>query len=384
MPPKPTPYKVIRLGFIIVIFITGCLAITFTQLFFSIIFLRNERLKKYGFNFTKKNFLILLTFVTGWCAPTKIYMSHDESIPINTFQKTNKRDHRLVHTFLDTRAIIMANHQIYTDWVFLWWCGYINNVADNVYIILKKSLRKIPILGYGMANYNFIFLSRKWETDKPQMSQQLLQLEHFTKTGNENKDLDLKKHWLIIFPEGTNMSDNRKEASDKYIAKIGTKPLNHVLLPRVRGLYFSTLRLSDTTKYMYDVTIGYAGHKPQEFAQDIFTLLGTYLHGKGPESVSLHFRAFEIGQIPNVVLDTSKTLTEEEDERNMEQFQSWIYDRWYEKDELMEKYYQTGSFVDEQSLYQTHLQLNTRLELLRVYIVPILLYVLIRFCVRLL
>jgi 1-acyl-sn-glycerol-3-phosphate acyltransferase len=36
----------------------------------------------------------------------------------------------------------------------------------HLYIILKESIKYIPILGTGMMFYGFIFLSRKWATDK--------------------------------------------------------------------------------------------------------------------------------------------------------------------------------------------------------------------------
>ena len=36
----------------------------------------------------------------------------------------------------------------------------------HLYIILKESIKYIPFLGTGMMMYGFIFLSRKWATDK--------------------------------------------------------------------------------------------------------------------------------------------------------------------------------------------------------------------------
>jgi 1-acyl-sn-glycerol-3-phosphate acyltransferase len=46
----------------------------------------------------------------------------------------------------------------------------------HLYIILKESLKYIPVIGWGMRLYGFIFLSRKWATDKDRFQHRLRKL----------------------------------------------------------------------------------------------------------------------------------------------------------------------------------------------------------------
>jgi lysocardiolipin and lysophospholipid acyltransferase len=46
----------------------------------------------------------------------------------------------------------------------------------HLYIILKESIKYIPVLGTGMMMYGFIFLSRKWATDKERFQYRLKKL----------------------------------------------------------------------------------------------------------------------------------------------------------------------------------------------------------------
>ena len=55
------------------------------------------------------------------------------------------------------RLVLMANHQLYTDWMYLWWIAYTNKMHGRIYIILKESLKNLPIFGWGAQFYNFIF-----------------------------------------------------------------------------------------------------------------------------------------------------------------------------------------------------------------------------------
>ncbi|OWB79420.1 hypothetical protein B5S32_g3642 [[Candida] boidinii] len=366
----------LRLAIVIIIFLTGCLSIVASQFIIIIFFNNDEITKQEMLNFTKKNFVILSTFVTKWVSPTHLIITHDDSIPDNTFQYLTKKSggEKLLISNLDSKAIIMANHQIYSDWLFLWWIAYLNNCADNFYIIMKDSLKKIPILGYGMENYNFIFLSRKWENDQKIMTEQLNKINE----TNLNKDIkeDLKKNWLLIFPEGTNMSDNRKEISDNFIKKNNYKLLNQVLLPRVRGLYLSICTLSKTSNFLYDFTIGYSGHKNYEFAQDIFTLNNIYLFGKGPKEVHMHIRSFDIKKIPGIISIDNESISEDELNKKMNLFQDWLFERWQEKDQLLIDFYKNSKFIDNKinkikNKYESELKLNSIFEIIAVYFIPI-------------
>ena len=149
--------------------------------------------------------------------------------------------------------------QIYTDWLYLWWVGYANapGMHGHLYIILKESLKYIPVLGPGMMLYGFIFMSRKMAVDQPRMAHRLGKLKTYNVTPAGTKYLN--PMWLLLFPEGTNASDNGKVKSTKWAEKIGVKDTDHLLLPRSTGMYFCLTELKGTVDYIYDCTVAYEG-----------------------------------------------------------------------------------------------------------------------------
>jgi hypothetical protein len=190
-----------------------------------------------------------------------------------------------------------------------------------IYIILKESLKNVPIVGWGAQFYNFIFLSRKWEQDQAQFQSHLDQL---------NKQED--PMWLLIFPEGTNLAQGTREQSKAWADKNGLQDMKHQLLPRSRGIQFCLQRLKKTTDWLYDCTIAYEGVPEGQFGQDIFTLRSSMFEGRPPKSVNMHFRRFKISTIP---LNNDKA------------FEVWLRNRWREKDYLLEHFNRFNRFPED-------------------------------------
>jgi 1-acyl-sn-glycerol-3-phosphate acyltransferase len=153
---------------------------------------------------------------------------------------------------------MIANHQVYTDWIYLWWIAYSNSMHGHIFIILKESLKYIPILGQGMMFYGFIFMARKWLSDKPRLQHRLQKLKTQT-IGSDSGAPKYDPMWLLIFPEGTNLSINTKRRSDAYGEKQSLPPLRHEILPRSTGLFFCLQQLRGTVDWVYDCTVGYEG-----------------------------------------------------------------------------------------------------------------------------
>lgn len=149
--------------------------------------------------------------------------------------------------------------QIYTDWLYLWWVGYANNpqMHGYLYIILKESLKYIPVMGPGMMFYGFIFMSRKMAVDQPRMAHRLGKLKTQQTTPSGTKFYN--PMWLLLFPEGTNASQNGRDKSALWAEKIGVKDMSHLLLPRSTGMYFCLSELKGTVEYVYDCTVAYEG-----------------------------------------------------------------------------------------------------------------------------
>lgn len=252
--------------------------------------------------------------MTQWWAPTVVRVSGDSTMRGQLLKTT---DGGLLCNFPE-RMVLIANHQIYTDWLYLWWIGYAAGMHGRIYVVLKESLKRIPVIGWGMQFAQFIFLKRKWEDDKPRLS------AHMQKFNNLSDPM-----WLMLFPEGTNLADSTRETSKQWAAKNGIHDMRHTLIPRSTGLQFMLQELRTTVDYLYDCTIAYEGVSRGQYAQDIFTVGASYFGGRPPKSVNMYWRRFRISAIP---LDDPV------------QFELWLRSRWLEKDKFIETYHRTGRF----------------------------------------
>lgn len=101
-------------------------------------------------------------------------------------------------------------------------------------------------------------MSRKMATDQERLAYRLRKLKAAHKGPLSGSSL-LDPMWLLIFPEGTNASDNGRRKSAKWAEKIGVKDPKHVLLPRSTGSFFCLNELKGTVDYVYDCTMAYEG-----------------------------------------------------------------------------------------------------------------------------
>lgn len=298
-------------------FMSGIMAISASQFIGAPLKLIDAQFYEAYMAWTKESFAVLMTTITQWWAPTVVRVSGDATMKGQLFQM----DDGTLKCNFPHRLVLMGNHQLYTDWLYLWWIAYTNKMHGRIYIILKESLKHIPIIGWGMQFYNFIFLSRKWEQDRYSFKRHLDHLKN-------PKD----PMWLLIFPEGTNLSEVTRQKSAKWAEKTGVPDMKHQLLPRAIGLQFCLKELRATTNWLYDCTIAYEGVPNGMYGQDIYTLKSSLFEGRPPKSVNMYFRRFKIADIPY-----------EDDEA----FSRWLINRWREKDYMLDYYYKFGNFPAE-------------------------------------
>ncbi|KAI1003253.1 hypothetical protein K3495_g4959 [Podosphaera aphanis] len=318
--------QILRLLLSIGYFCSSCAVIVLTQFIGSPIYLINQRLYYAYMALTKQFFGIFCTTLSQWLAPTTIRISGDDSV---SDQLLTRADGTVECRFPE-RIVLIANHQLYSDWLYLWWAAYTNRpkMHGHIYIILKESLKHVPIIGWGMQFYGFIFMSRKFSTDAPRISHRLRKLkEARARLLSGTRTLD--PMWLILFPEGTNASIETRARSSAWAKELGIKDMEHVLLPRSAGLFFCMNELRGTVEYLYDCTMAYEGVKRGEYGQDFYTLRTMFLQGQPPPSVNMYWRRFPVDQIP---LD------------DIEKFNLWLRERWLEKDALLEHFLIQGRF----------------------------------------
>ncbi|KAI0157404.1 acyltransferase-domain-containing protein [Xylariaceae sp. FL1272] len=322
---------------------TGVLVIHLTQFLGAPLYFLNRDLYYAYMSLTKASFGLLTITMTQWWAPTTIRISGDASV---AGQLSLTPDGRVQCDFPE-RMVMIANHQIYTDWLYLWWVGYtsIPQMHGHIYIILKESLKWIPFIGPGCMFLGFIFMSRKMTVDRPRLAHRIgkLKEEHWDPEGNPF----LNPMWLLLFPEGTNLSGNGRTKSAAWAAKSGLKDMEHLMLPRSTGMYFCLSELKGTVDYVYDCTVAYEGIPRGRYGEEYFTISSTYTQGRPPKSVNFYWRRFAVADIP---LETQ------------EEFDKWLLQRWYEKDALLEEYVSTGRFPANGAGIKGHIETEVKTQ----------------------
>lgn len=232
-----------------------CIAIHVEQLIGAPLYFWNKDYYYAYMAYTKAIFGIVLNTITQWFSPTTIRVSWDPKLN-GQFKKTEKGR---LESSLPERLVLIANHQIYSDWLYLWWTSYTSKMHGHLYIVLKESLKYIPVVGPGMMFFGFIFMARKWATDKPRLQHRLRKLKARHAGPMAGSPSSLDPMWLLIFPEGTNLSANTRRRSASWSASQHIPDLKYQLLPRSTGLHFCLEELRGTVDYVYDCTIAYEG-----------------------------------------------------------------------------------------------------------------------------
>ena len=263
-----------------------------------------------------------------------------------------------------------------------------------------------------MQFFHFIFLARSWASDRLYLVKQLALL------GARAQDHDTPLTF-ILYPEGTLVSPDTRPVSKKYADKLGIvssislpchsvltriqSDMSHTLLPRSTGLLYSLRALSSCVPdlQLLDITMAYPGKSypflfkpprshsilvgvsPKGYGQSYYTLRSIFCDRIPPPAVHMHIRRYDVAKhVPIGALSGGASRYQPngsphrqttgvdvpEDER--EAFDVWLRDRWSEKDQLMQRFYDTGSFSpspDKFPALDVPLQLRHKREILDAY-----------------
>ncbi|XP_073070848.1 lysocardiolipin acyltransferase 1 [Manis javanica] len=205
------------------------------------------------------------------------------------------------------RSVIIMNHRTRMDWMFLWNCLMRYSYLRLEKICLKASLKSVPGFGWAMQAAAYIFIHRKWKDDKGHFEDMI---DYFC---------DIREPLqLLIFPEGTDLTENSKARSNDFAEKNGLQKYEYVLHPRTTGFTFvvDRLREGENLDAVHDITVAYPHNIPQTERH--------LLHGDFPEEIHFHVHRYPVGTLP-----TSK-----------EDLQLWCHRRWEEKEERLRSFYQ--------------------------------------------
>ena len=228
--------------------------------------------------------------------------------------------------------------------------------------------------------FRFIFMHRSWAADREHLTKALTALandaqakdDHAARSSRTNESASLlaprptaraSPLWLLIFPEGTIVSDEERPKSIKYAEREAIPDLTTMLHPRSTGLLFClrTLLAQVPDTQLLDVTIGYPGVPLGSYPQDHYGLFSVFWRSVPPPTVHVHLRLYsdltapgcEIpslvvkpqGDVPagQVPADTGLASPDES-----KAFERWLRALWIEKDERMKRFCRDQRFVGEE------------------------------------
>ncbi|KAJ3063195.1 hypothetical protein HDU98_000963 [Podochytrium sp. JEL0797] len=231
------------------------------------------------------------------------------------------------------KMVVMANHQIYPDWLYLICCAWAKNLHGDFRIMMIKVLNMIPIYGQVMQMFEFIYLNQKLEKDRPIIHKNLT-------LAKKEKDIPL---WMLIFPEGTLNTPGNVKKSETYAEKMSISPHpRHCLLPKSAGLFYTIQDLQPSAPSLFDLTIGYTGVAASEVPFEVLLPDRVLLGNQYPQQVHIHCRQFEVSQIPGF---GESAVSSPEAERKV-RLDAWLRQVWMEKDERLSRFYNRGTLVD--------------------------------------
>jgi len=278
-----------------------CLVVLFTTAFTTLVFL------------TPVSFVILRLFSIHYSREaTSFLFDHWLAIWPLLFEKINKTKVVFAGDSVPPREriLLISNHRTEVDWMYMWDLALRKDRLGYIKYILKSSVRNVPIFGWGFYILEFILIERKWELDKPV-------IESMLATFKDPRD----PLWLVLFPEGTDFTEQKCMRSQQFAEKHGLPILNNVLLPRTKGFTACMDSLQGSLDAVYDVTIGYKYRCPL-FMDNVF--------GVDPAEVHLHIRRVPIDEIPP----------------GEDGGAAWLNEAFRCKDELLSTFSKEGCFPD--------------------------------------
>jgi lysocardiolipin and lysophospholipid acyltransferase len=167
-------------------------------------------------DFTKGTFGQLTIFISQRFAPTSFVVTAGHGMPDGDSWLERDGRGRVTGIKLPPTGIWMSNHQTLSDWLYIWSFAYFSSHHAAMLITLKASLKWIPFVGWACQLYGFVFLARRWASDKGPFKAQLEKVSERCRAGRGDGKLA-----LLIFPEGTLVTGNTRPISAKFAAKLG-------------------------------------------------------------------------------------------------------------------------------------------------------------------
>jgi len=210
----------------------------------------------------------------------------------------------------DENVLVVSNHQQMPDITTIMALARNKGRLGDLKFFVKHAIKWVPGVGWGMQFLNCPFLRRDWSADREKID------ATFDTLVRERIPM-----WLVSFVEGTRATEAKIRAGTDWALERGIEPTRHVLIPRTKGFAASVEGLGDHLNAVYDFTIGYVEGVPS---------LWQFITGR-VKQIHVHIRRFPADELPKIETELKQ----------------WLMERFYEKDALLEEYYETGVFPGE-------------------------------------
>jgi lysocardiolipin and lysophospholipid acyltransferase len=217
----------------------------------------------------------------------------------------------------DNRVLISCNHRTEVDWMYIWNLAIRKGKVGYCKYAVKSSVRNAPIFGWAFWVFEFLMLDRKWEVDSPV-------IESYLESFKDPAD----PIWLVIFPEGTDFTEQKRDRGNLLAKENGLPELVNVLQPRTRGFVTCLSRLRPSLDAVYDLTIGYKDRCPS-FTNNLF--------GTDPAEVHIHINRIHLEDVPE----------------SEEELSEWLYKIFLEKDQMLSGFSRNGYFPNSGKIEET-------------------------------
>ncbi|KAG1698219.1 hypothetical protein DVH05_015210 [Phytophthora capsici] len=207
-------------------------------------------------------------------------------------------------------VLLICNHRSEVDWIFFWNLAIRLGVHDRIRVMMKSIIRYAPGVGWTMLLLEYPYINRNWATDQDRLA----------KVIQSYKEADFGS-WLSMFPEGTALYDKTLKKSHEFAENQGEAKWSYVLQPRVKGFELCVDKLDP--EYIVDLTVAYP-----ELMDGVRPSPVRFVRGQFPTEVHMHVKRYH-----------RSTLSKHKD--HMDQ---WLKDRFAEKEERLQRFYETGSF----------------------------------------
>ncbi|KAG6632475.1 hypothetical protein I3843_13G142200 [Carya illinoinensis] len=243
------------------------------------------------------NLWLLIVWVLDWWSGFKVQLYTD----METYRLIGKE-----HAFL------MPNHMCDTDILMMWLLAQRFGCLRSALMVVKKSSKYLPIYGWAIWFFGFVFLDRSWEKDEQKLKSSFQELQDFP-----------RPFWLTMFVEGTRMTPVKLLEAQEFAASRGLPVPRHVLIPRTKGFVAAVKYMRSFVPAVYDITVAVPkGHA-------VPSLLS--ICNRQPSEVKIHIKRYSMKELP-------------ESDASIAQ---WCRDRFVEKDAMLEKFQAEGRFGDQ-------------------------------------